>query len=165
MGSLVSIFVASPTHTPVAEVTWWGEYPGFPERGFEGADFWMVFAVFFPATTGILRLRSRIPADCTVSFHEHGGSPGIQLPYDSPVLQKAKDALSDEWSNPAVMIGMGGSIPVVGDFQTMLGMDSVLVGFGLADDRIHSPNEKYALKSYHKGQRSWARILAALAAG
>jgi len=54
VGSLVSIFVASPTHTPVAEVTWWGEYPGFPERGFEGADFWMVFAVFFPATTGIL---------------------------------------------------------------------------------------------------------------
>ena len=110
-------------------------------------------------------VRSRIPADCTVSFHEHGGSPGIQLPYDSPVLQKAKDALSDEWPNPALMIGMGGSIPVVGDFQTMLGMDSVLVGFGLADDRIHSPNEKYALKSYHKGQRSWARILAALAAG
>ncbi|MCK5748413.1 MAG: M20/M25/M40 family metallo-hydrolase, partial [Oricola sp.] len=110
-------------------------------------------------------VRSRIPADCTVSFHEHGGSPGIQLPYDSPVLQKAKDALSDEWPNPALMIGMGGSIPVVGDFQTMLGMDSVLVGFGLADDRIHSPNEKYALKSYHKGQRSWARILDALAAG
>ncbi len=109
-------------------------------------------------------VRSRIPADCTVSFHEHGGSPGIQLPYDSPVLQKAKDALSDEWPNPALMIGMGGSIPVVGDFQTMLGMDSVLVGFGLADDRIHSPNEKYALKSYHKGQRSWARILDALAA-
>jgi len=110
-------------------------------------------------------VRSRIPADCTVSFREHGGSPGIQLAYDSPVLQKAKEALSDEWPNPAVMIGMGGSIPVVGDFQTMLGMESVLVGFGLADDRIHSPNEKYALKSFHKGQRSWARILDALTAG
>ncbi|QKV19508.1 M20/M25/M40 family metallo-hydrolase [Oricola thermophila] len=109
-------------------------------------------------------VRARIPADCKVSFEEHGGSPGIQLPYDSPVLQKAKQALSDEWPNPAVMIGMGGSIPVVGDFQDLLGMDSVLVGFGLADDRIHSPNEKYALKSYHKGQRSWARIMAALAA-
>ncbi|MCI5077774.1 M20/M25/M40 family metallo-hydrolase [Oricola sp.] len=108
-------------------------------------------------------VRARIPADCSVSFHEHGGSPGIQLPYDSPVLQKAKQALSDEWPNPAVMIGMGGSIPVVGDFQALLGMESVLVGFGLSDDRIHSPNEKYALKSFHKGQRSWARILHALA--
>ena len=108
-------------------------------------------------------VKARIPADCSVVFKEHGASPGIQLPYDSPVLQKAKQALSDEWPNPALMIGMGGSIPVVGDFQTLLGMDSVLVGYGLADDRIHSPNEKYALKSFHKGQRSWARILAALA--
>jgi acetylornithine deacetylase/succinyl-diaminopimelate desuccinylase-like protein len=108
-------------------------------------------------------VKARVPADCSVTFHEHGGSPAIQLSYDSPLLNKAKDALSDEWPNPAVMIGMGGSIPVVGDFQSLLGMESLLVGFGLADDRIHSPNEKYALKSFHKGQRSWARIMAALA--
>jgi acetylornithine deacetylase/succinyl-diaminopimelate desuccinylase-like protein len=108
-------------------------------------------------------VRSRIPADCTVEFHEHGGSPAIQLAYDSPALTKARNALSDEWANPAVVVGMGGSIPIVGDFQTMLGMDSLLVGFGLVDDRIHSPNEKYDLKSFHKGIRSWARILSALA--
>ena len=104
----------------------------------------------------------RIPADCSVEFKQHGAGPAIQLPYDSPVLQRAQAALSDEWPNPAVMIGMGGSIPIVGDFQTMLEMESLLVGFGLADDRIHSPNEKYSMKSFHKGQRSWARILAAL---
>lgn len=108
-------------------------------------------------------VRARIPADCSVEFHEHGGSGAIQLPYDSKLLNTAKAALSDEWDNPAVMIAMGGSIPVVGDFQRMLGMESLLVGFGLADDRIHSPNEKYELKSFHKGSRSWARILAALA--
>ncbi len=109
-------------------------------------------------------VRSKIPADCTVEFHEHGGSPAIQLSYDSPVLTKAKNALSDEWPKPAIVIGMGGSIPIVGDFQKMLGMDSLLVGFGLTDDRIHSPNEKYDLQSFHKGIRSWVRILDALAA-
>jgi len=109
-------------------------------------------------------VRSKIPADCSVEFHEHGASPAIQLSYDSPVLTKAKNALSEEWPKPAVVIGMGGSIPIVGDFQKMLGMDSLLVGFGLTDDRIHSPNEKYDLQSFHKGIRSWIRILDALAA-
>ncbi|MBB4952943.1 acetylornithine deacetylase/succinyl-diaminopimelate desuccinylase-like protein [Agrobacterium vitis] len=108
-------------------------------------------------------VRARIPADCTVEFHEHGASPAIQLPYDSAFLTKAKSALSDEWPNAAEVIGMGGSIPIVGDFQTFLGMDSLLVGFGLVDDRIHSPNEKYELNSFHKGIRSWIRIIEALA--
>ncbi|MBT9371515.1 dipeptidase [Rhizobium sp. CSW-27] len=107
-------------------------------------------------------VRSKLPADCRVDFHEHGASPAIQLAYDSPVLTKAKTALSDEWPKPAVVVGMGGSIPIVGDFQTYLGMDSLLVGYGLIDDRIHSPNEKYDLTSFHKGIRSWIRILDAL---
>jgi acetylornithine deacetylase/succinyl-diaminopimelate desuccinylase-like protein len=108
-------------------------------------------------------VEAKLPADCSVEFHKHGGSPAIQLPYDSALLNKAKDALSAEWPKPAVMIGMGGSIPIVGDFQRMLGMESLLAGFGLSDDRIHSPNEKYELNSYHKGIRSWIRIMTALA--
>ncbi|MDI7862876.1 M20/M25/M40 family metallo-hydrolase [Rhizobiaceae bacterium n13] len=108
-------------------------------------------------------VRSKIPADCKVEFHPHGGSPAIHLSYDSPLLNTAKDALSREWPKPAVVIGMGGSIPIVGDFQRMLGMESLLVGFGLSDDRIHSPNEKYDLSSFHKGIRSWIRIMDALA--
>ena len=107
-------------------------------------------------------VQSKIPADCSVEFHEHGGSPAIQLPYDSPFLNKAKDALSAEWPKPAVVISMGGSIPIAGDFQTMLGMPTLLAGFALADDRIHSPNEKYNLTSFHKGIRSWIRIMDAL---
>ncbi|MFD2344754.1 M20/M25/M40 family metallo-hydrolase [Sinorhizobium terangae] len=109
-------------------------------------------------------VRSKVPADCSVEFHAHGGSPAIHLPYDSSLLNTAKMALSDEWPKPAVVIGMGGSIPIVGDFQRMLGIESLLVGFGLSDDRIHSPNEKYELTSFHKGIRSWIRILDALAA-
>ncbi len=107
-------------------------------------------------------VEARIPDDCSVQIDMRGGSPAIQLSYDAPFLTKARDALSDEWPNPAVMIGCGGSIPIVGDFQTYLGMESLLVGFALADDRIHSPNEKYELSSFRKGQRSWARILDAL---
>ncbi|TFF20410.1 M20/M25/M40 family metallo-hydrolase [Jiella endophytica] len=109
-------------------------------------------------------VEERLPEDCSVEFHPHGGSPAIQLPFDSPLLDKARQALSDEWPKPAVMIGMGGSIPVVGEFKSRLGMESLLIGFGLGDDAIHSPNEKYEMTSFHKGQRSWARILAALGA-
>ena len=108
-------------------------------------------------------VEDRIPADCSVSFERYGGSPAIQLSYDAPIVAKAASALSDEWPKKTLVLAMGGSIPIVGDFQTMLGMESLLVGFGLDDDRIHSPNEKYDLRSFHKGQRSWARILAALA--
>jgi acetylornithine deacetylase/succinyl-diaminopimelate desuccinylase-like protein len=86
------------------------------------------------------------------------------LPFDSPTLIKAREALTREWGRKAVTVGSGGSIPIVGDFKTVLGMDSLLVGFGLDDDRVHSPNEKYDLTSFHKGIRSWARIMAALAA-
>ncbi len=108
-------------------------------------------------------VRARIPADCSVEFIAHKGSKAIQLPYDMPALTAAKAALAEEWGREAVTIGTGGSIPIVGDFKRTLGLDTLLVGFGLDDDRLHSPNEKYDLKSFHKGTRSWARILSALA--
>jgi acetylornithine deacetylase/succinyl-diaminopimelate desuccinylase-like protein len=109
-------------------------------------------------------VRARVPADCSAEFISHAGSPAIQLEYDNPALAKTRAALAEEWGRKAVTVGSGGSIPIVGDFKRVLGMDTLLVGFGLADDRVHSPNEKYDLKSFHKGIRSWARILAALAA-
>jgi acetylornithine deacetylase/succinyl-diaminopimelate desuccinylase-like protein len=108
-------------------------------------------------------VRARIPADCSVEFVKHKGSRAIALDWDMPALLKAKAALQDEWGKPPVTIGSGGSIPIVGDFKRTLGLDTLLVGFGLDDDRVHSPNEKYDLSSFHKGMRSWARILAALA--
>lgn len=107
-------------------------------------------------------VRERLPSDCTAEFIAHGASPAIAVPSDSPALTKARAALTEEWGRKAVTIGSGGSVPVVGDFKRLLGMDTLLVGFGLDDDRVHSPNEKYDLSSFHKGQRSWARILQAL---
>ena len=107
-------------------------------------------------------VRERIPADCSVEFIKHKGSRALALPHDFPAITAAKAALHDEWRKDPIVIGMGGSIPVGGDFKRTLGLDTLFVGFGLDDDRIHSPNEKYDLKSFHKGTRSWARILAAL---
>ena len=108
-------------------------------------------------------VRARVPADCSVSFKEHGGSPAISVPTDGKYLQQARLALADEWGRQAALRASGGSIPVAGDFKRILGLDTLLIGYALADDRIHSPNEKYNLKSFHKGIRSWIRILAAFA--
>jgi acetylornithine deacetylase/succinyl-diaminopimelate desuccinylase-like protein len=110
-------------------------------------------------------VRARLPADCKVEFGNFGLAPPIQLSFDNPALTKARNVLGEEWGHKAVAVGAGGSIPIVADFKNVLGMDSLLVGFALDDDRVHSPNEKFDLKCYHKGIRSWARILDALSAG
>lgn len=107
-------------------------------------------------------VQSMIPADCTVSFKDHGASPASVMRTDHPAFEKARDALTDEWPNPAAFVGAGGSIPIAGHFKTVLDMDTMLIGFAKDDDAIHSPNEKYDLSSFHKGIRSWARILHSL---
>jgi acetylornithine deacetylase/succinyl-diaminopimelate desuccinylase-like protein len=108
-------------------------------------------------------VRAGVPADCSVEFGNFGCNPAFEVAFDSPALGKARSALAEEWGKKAVTVGAGGSIPIVGDFKTVLGMDTLMVGFALDDDRVHSPNEKFDLKCFHKGIRSWARILAALA--
>ena len=110
-------------------------------------------------------VRERIPADCKAEFANFGLAGALQLSFDSPALNKARQVLAEEWGHKAVAVGAGGSIPIVADFKHVLGMDSLLVGFALDDDRVHSPNEKFDLKCFHKGIRSWARILHALAEG
>jgi len=108
-------------------------------------------------------VRARIPEDCGVEFIEHGAAPAIAVPVDGSYLAAARQALTEEWNEPAVLVGSGGSIPVVGEFKRRLDMDTLLVGFAQADDNIHSPNEKYDVESFRKGIRSWIRILAAIA--
>ena len=109
-------------------------------------------------------VRTRLPADCSAEFTLRGpGSRAISLASDSPPLAATRAALDAEWGKSA-LLGCGGSIPVVNSIRSILDMDTVMVGFARNDDNIHSPNEKYDLQSFHKGMRSWVRILGALGA-
>jgi len=104
----------------------------------------------------------RLPPDCSASFKLKDGAPGMVMPTDHPLFEKARAALGTEWEREAVFVGGGGSIPIVGLFRDILKADTVMIGFGLESDNIHSPNEKYDLRSFHKGIRSWIRVLDAI---
>jgi len=107
-------------------------------------------------------VQDMLPPDCSVEFKAHGASPASQMSTNHPAFDQARTALSDEWPDAAAFVGCGGSIPIAGHFKTYLDMDAMLIGFGKDDDQIHSPNEKYDVESFHKGIRSWARILDAM---
>ncbi len=107
-------------------------------------------------------VQDMLPPDCSVEWTDHGAGPASVMSTDNPAFDAARQALSREWPNEAAFLGGGGSIPIAGYFKEILGLDSMLIGFGLDDDQIHSPNEKYDLRSFHKGMRSWARVLEAV---
>lgn len=104
----------------------------------------------------------RLPAGAKAEFWHRGGERAHFVSTNNAFLKSAAVALRDEWGCDAALMGCGGSIPIVGNINSYLGLDSILVGFGLDDDGIHSPNEKYELLSFEKGARSWVRILDAL---
>jgi acetylornithine deacetylase/succinyl-diaminopimelate desuccinylase-like protein len=109
-------------------------------------------------------MQARIPSDAKLEFTVLGKGPGLEMATDSPVVQHAAAALSEEYGKPAVMIGCGGSIPIVDTFRRELGLDSLLIGFGLDDDQVHSPNEKFEVRCFRHGLRSHARLLGRLGA-
>ena len=104
-------------------------------------------------------IEAQLPPDVTLDWKAPNGSPASVMAIDDPAFDAARAALTEEWGVPAAFVGCGGSIPIAGYFKDILGMDAMLIGFGKDDDQIHSPNEKYDLESFHKGIRSWARIL------
>jgi acetylornithine deacetylase/succinyl-diaminopimelate desuccinylase-like protein len=104
------------------------------------------------------------PPGVTVKVVGTRGSPPFLTDPDHPMLEAARRALARVWSKPAVMVREGGSIPVMTTFQhTHEGLPSILVGFGLDDDQVHAPNEKFSLSSYYGGMRSVAYLYEELA--
>ena len=91
-----------------------------------------------------------------------GEEGGIEIPTGSRWMQAVQAALAAEYGKPALLGGCGGSLPVVGSLKRLLDMDTLLFSFGLDDDQVHSPNEKFELACYRRGARAHARLLAEL---
>jgi acetylornithine deacetylase/succinyl-diaminopimelate desuccinylase-like protein len=108
-------------------------------------------------------VKARLPADARAEVQRFSSAPPVVVPEDSTEVTAARRALAAEYGKEAVLIGSGGSIPVVESFRRILGLDSVLMGFGLDDDQVHSPNEKFDWACLMHGARSHARLLAELA--
>ncbi len=108
-------------------------------------------------------IAARLPDDVQFSIRNFGASPAFAMGFDQPVMIAAKRALAAQFGVDAVFVGSGGSIPVVESLKRLVGVDSLLMGFGLEDDQIHSPNEKFEMACFHNGAASHARLLAELA--
>jgi acetylornithine deacetylase/succinyl-diaminopimelate desuccinylase-like protein len=109
-------------------------------------------------------VEDRLSPDAKITWDQNlDGSRAAVMNTNRPEFDAARQALSEEWNREAVFTGMGGSIPIAGFFKEILGLDAMLIGFAQEDDAIHSPNEKYNVTSFHKGIRSWARVLDRLA--
>lgn len=101
-------------------------------------------------------MRDRCPKNVKIEFLRHGASPAVLVPRDGKAMQLATEAVTQGFGTPPRLIREGGSIPVVGLIKKTLGIDTLLVGFGLPDDRVHSPNEKFDLDALHSGTRTAA---------
>ena len=102
------------------------------------------------------------PAVKVVVKNYHAGKPWITSP-DNPMLQAAIRALGRAWTKQPALIREGGSIPVMATFQQTHGLPCIMMGFGLHDDQVHAPNEKFSLTSFHGGTKSCAYLYEELA--
>ena len=109
-------------------------------------------------------VRDRLPEGCRAEFERHGANSAIEVRESSAYLNAAERGLRAVFGRDPLLIGTGGSIPAVGSIARILGVDSLLVGFGLDDDCVHSPNEKFELACYRHAIRSHAAMLAEFAA-
>ncbi|HET9088213.1 MAG TPA: M20/M25/M40 family metallo-hydrolase, partial [Acidobacteriaceae bacterium] len=80
----------------------------------------------------------------------HSGDP-IVIGVDNPYVQAATEAMQEVFGKQTVFVRSGGSIPIIGDFERSLKIPSVMMGFGLPDDNLHAPNEKFNIANFHRG--------------
>jgi acetylornithine deacetylase/succinyl-diaminopimelate desuccinylase-like protein len=113
---------------------------------------------------GVRRFIERVtPPGIKVRLEHHHGAAAVVVPLDSPPVKGAARALAHAYGKEPVYIREGGSIPICSSFKKVLGVDSLLLGFGLNDDNTHSPNEKFCLKDYHRGALAIAHLFEELA--
>lgn len=104
-------------------------------------------------------LAEHVPPGCRCEVAVHASAAPIRIPTDSPYLRAAVDALRGVYGREPALIGCGGSIPVAAWVKDILGIDTLLMGFGLEDDRMHSPNEKFELTCFERGMKAHAALL------
>jgi acetylornithine deacetylase/succinyl-diaminopimelate desuccinylase-like protein len=105
------------------------------------------------------------PAGCKIELRVLSGGPGIIVNPGHPAIAVAAEVFSEALGRPTVFIRSGGSIPIVGDFANHLGIPTILMGFGLPDDGLHSPNEKFNIGNYYAGIRTIAHFFERYGAG
>ncbi len=110
------------------------------------------------------RLRELCPRGLKLELIDFHGAPGVVVPLDSPYVAAAERAIEHGFGRRPVFMREGGSIPVVATFHDLLGVDTLLLGWGLDDDNTHSPNEKFCLADFHRGIKASAHLWQELAA-
>ncbi len=108
-------------------------------------------------------LKKRCPGSVKLDVTLHSHTPAVLVPLHSPAMELACEAVEVGFGVRPALIRAGGSVPIVSMLKSALGIDTLLVGFGLPDDRVHSPNEKFALDSLHAGTRTAAALYERLA--
>jgi acetylornithine deacetylase/succinyl-diaminopimelate desuccinylase-like protein len=120
----------------------------------------MTSADTFTKLEGFVRVHA--PAGVAMSVRLiHSGEPMV-IGTDNPYIKAATDALRTVFDRETVFIRSGGSIPIVGDFARYLNLPSVMMGFGLPDDNLHAPNEKFCIANFYSGIESIIRFFALL---
>jgi acetylornithine deacetylase/succinyl-diaminopimelate desuccinylase-like protein len=109
-------------------------------------------------------LQWNAPAGIRIEVRILSATPPVTVNLDHPAIRTAASALSDMLGKPTVFTRTGLSIPVVSEFASRLGIPTILMGFGLPDDGLHSPNEKYRLDNYYKGIMTIAHFFEQLGA-
>jgi acetylornithine deacetylase/succinyl-diaminopimelate desuccinylase-like protein len=104
-------------------------------------------------------LESNVPPTVSWELINHAGAIPAILERDSTAVRAAQAALEDVWGKPPLFKREGGTVPVVGMIKELLGIDTLMLGFGLPDDNLHAPNEKFHMPNFYRGIRAFIRFM------